>query len=80
MGQWGTELGHALKTGFRKNSLQSPVNMQVRELWKDYPAVLPAVAHMFRGREKESLEIGTGDYNKKLDAKIADIKQQCNMQ
>jgi hypothetical protein len=39
-----------------------------------------AVVHMFGGSEKESLEIGTGDYNKKLDAKIADIKQQCNLE
>jgi hypothetical protein len=39
-----------------------------------------AVAHMFGGSEKESLEIGTGDYNKKLDEKIAAIKQQCNLQ
>ncbi len=39
-----------------------------------------AVAHMFGGSEKESLSIGTGEYNKKLDAKIAEIKQQCNMQ
>ncbi len=39
-----------------------------------------AVAHMFGGSEKESLEIGTGEYNKKLDAKIAEIRQQCNVQ
>lgn len=38
-----------------------------------------AVAHMFGGSEKQSLEIGTGEYNKKLDAKIAEIKQQCNL-
>jgi hypothetical protein len=38
-----------------------------------------AVAHIFGGSEKESMEIGTGEYNKKLDAKIADIKQQCKM-
>jgi hypothetical protein len=38
-----------------------------------------AVAHMFGGSEQESLEIGTGEYNKKLDAKIAEIKQQCDM-
>jgi hypothetical protein len=36
-----------------------------------------AVAHMFGGSEKQSLEIGTGEYNRKLDAKIAEIKQQC---
>lgn len=39
-----------------------------------------AVAHIFGGSEKESMEIGTGEYNKKLDAKIADIRQQCNVQ
>jgi PBP1b-binding outer membrane lipoprotein LpoB len=39
-----------------------------------------AVAHMFGGSEKQSLEIATGDYNKKLDAKIAEIKAQCNIQ
>ena len=38
-----------------------------------------AVAHMFGGSEKESLEIGTGDYNKKLDAKISEIKTACNI-
>ena len=39
-----------------------------------------AVAHLFGGSEKESFEIGTGEYNKKLDAKIAEIRQQCNME
>jgi hypothetical protein len=38
-----------------------------------------AVAHMFGGSEKDSLEIGTGEYNKKLDAKIAQIRLQCNV-
>lgn len=38
-----------------------------------------AVAHMFGGSEKQGLEIGTGEYNKKLDEKIAAIKQQCNL-
>lgn len=39
-----------------------------------------AVAHMFGGSEKDSFEIGTGEYNKKLDAKIAEIRMQCNVQ
>ena len=39
-----------------------------------------AVAHMFGGSEKQSFEIGTGEYNQKLDAKIAEIKKQCNIQ
>tara|TARA_R110002072_G_scaffold93495_3_gene207119 strand:- start:7311 stop:7643 length:333 start_codon:yes stop_codon:yes gene_type:complete len=36
-----------------------------------------AVAHIFGGSEKQGLEIGTGEYNKKLDAKIAEIQSQC---
>jgi hypothetical protein len=39
-----------------------------------------AVAHMFGGSEKESFEIGTGEYNKKLDAKIAEIKKTCGLE
>jgi len=38
-----------------------------------------AVAHLFGRSEKESIEIGTGEYNRKLDAKIAEIKKQCNV-
>ena len=38
-----------------------------------------AVAHIFGRSEKESIEIGTGEYNRKLDAKIADIQKQCHM-
>lgn len=38
-----------------------------------------AVAHMFGGSEKQGLEIATGDYNKKLDAKITAIKAQCDL-
>lgn len=41
---------------------------------------IPIMAHLFGGSEKESLEIGTGDYNKKLDAKISEIKKDCNIQ
>ena len=40
---------------------------------------LGAVAHLFGRSEKESFEIGTGEYNRKLDAKIADIKKQCGI-
>lgn len=38
-----------------------------------------AVAHIFGGSEKDSFEIGTGEYNKKLDTKIAQIRLQCNV-
>jgi len=38
-----------------------------------------AVAHLFGGSESESFEIGTGQYNKKLDDKIAEIKKTCGI-
>jgi hypothetical protein len=38
-----------------------------------------AVAHLFGGSESESLEIGTGQYNKKLDDKITEIKNTCGI-
>ena len=41
---------------------------------------ISAVAHMFEHKEGQSLEVGTGDYNRALDKKIAEIKQQCNVQ
>jgi len=41
---------------------------------------LGAIAHIFGGSEKESISIGTGEYNKKLDAKITEIKKQCNIE
>lgn len=53
-----------------------------QEIENGASAIIPvgAVAHMFGGSEKESLEIGTGEYNKKLDTKIYEIKRQCNIQ
>lgn len=52
-----------------------------QEIENGASSIIPigAVAHMFGGSEKESFEIGTGEYNKKLDAKISEIKAQCNM-
>lgn len=39
-----------------------------------------AVAHIAGGSEKQNFEISTGEYNDKLDAKISEIKKQCNIQ
>ena len=52
-----------------------------QEIENGASSIIPigAVTHLFGGSEKESFEIGTGEYNKKLDAKIAEIKQQCNI-
>ena len=53
-----------------------------REIEDGASSIIPigAVAHLFGGSEKESFEIGTGEYNKKLDEKIAVIQKQCNLQ
>jgi len=52
-----------------------------QEIENGASSIIPigAETHIFGGSEKESLEIGTGEYNKKLDAKIADIQTQCNI-
>ena len=52
-----------------------------QEIENGVSSIVPigAVAHVFGRSEKESFEIGTGEYNRKLDAKIAEIKKQCNI-
>jgi hypothetical protein len=63
------------------NTLNGEKARTSQEIEAGAGSIIPigAVAHMFGGSEKESLEIGTGEYNKKLDAKIAEIKKQCNI-
>ena len=53
-----------------------------QEIENGVSSIVPigAVAHIFGRSEKESFEIGTGEYNRKLDAKIAEIRKQCNIQ
>jgi PBP1b-binding outer membrane lipoprotein LpoB len=63
------------------NTLTSEKARTSQEIEDGASSIIPigAVAHMFGGSEKDSLEIGTGEYNKKLDAKIAEIRTQCNI-
>ncbi len=44
-------------------------------------AITPAgaVIGMITGTEGEKLKIGTGDYNRRIDARIAEIKRQCGL-
>lgn len=62
--------------------LNSEKARTAQEIEDGASSIIPvgAVAHLFGGSEKESFEIGTGDYNRKLDAKIAEIKKQCDIQ
>jgi len=44
-------------------------------------AVFPIslVVHTVKGTEKETMEMATGDYNDKIDARIAEIKETCGL-
>ena len=44
-------------------------------------AIVPASAVMSvaSGQEGEKLKVGTGDYNRRIDARIAEIKQECGL-
>jgi hypothetical protein len=45
-------------------------------------AVFPIglVVNVAKGTEGDSMKVATGDYNKMIDTKIAEIKSQCNIQ
>ena len=64
------------------NTLTSEKARTSQEIEDGASSIIPigAVAHLFGGSESQGLEIGTGEYNKKLDAKIADIQKQCNVE
>jgi len=63
------------------NTLKSEKARTSQEIEDGASSIIPigAVAHLFGGSEKESFKIGTGEYNKKLDEKITEIKKQCNV-
>jgi len=44
-------------------------------------AIVPASAVMgiVSGSESQKLKIGTGDYNRRIDARIARIRQECGL-
>jgi hypothetical protein len=62
-------------------TLTSEKARTTQEIENGVSSIIPigAVAHLLGGSETESLEIGTGEYNRKLDAKIAEIKKQCDI-
>jgi hypothetical protein len=37
------------------------------------------VAHLVEGNEQETWQVATGEYNKMLDKKIAEIKSTCHI-
>jgi hypothetical protein len=63
-------------------TLTSEKARTAQEIENGVSSIIPigAVAHLLGGSESESFEIGTGEYNKKLDAKIAEIRKQCTIE
>jgi len=39
-----------------------------------------AVLNILQLKERDSLEVGCGEYNHMIDKKIAEIKKECNIQ
>jgi hypothetical protein len=62
-------------------SLQAEKAHTSQEIEAGVTSIVPvgAVAHMFEGNEGDTLKVGTGDYNKALDKKIAEIKKTCGI-
>ena len=62
-------------------SLQAEKAPTSPEIEAGVTSIVPvgAVAHMFEGNEGDTLKVGTGDYNKALDKKIAEIKKTCGI-
>ena len=62
-------------------SLQAEKAHTSEEIAAGVTSIVPigAVAHMFKGSEKETLKVGTGEYNEALDKKIAEIKKTCGI-
>lgn len=52
-----------------------------KEIGEGVTAVFPIglVAHLVEGNEKETWQVATGDYNKMLDKRIAEIKSTCHI-
>ena len=61
--------------------LNSEKTHVAEQVIKGVTAILPAgaVLGILTGTEGKKLEIATGDYNKKIDKRIADIKSTCGL-
>lgn len=52
-----------------------------KEIEDGVTSIVPigAVVHLLMGEEGGSIDIGTGEYDRKLDDKIAQIKKECDI-
>jgi len=52
-----------------------------KEIEDGFTSIFPIglVAHLVKGDEKDDFKVGFGEYNRALDKKIAEIKEQCNI-
>ena len=61
--------------------LESEKTHVIEQVARGYTAVTPVgfVSGVVLGTEGEKLEVATGEYNRQLDAKIAEIKNVCGI-
>ncbi len=61
--------------------LQSEKSHVVQQIAEGATAIYPAslVVGLVTGTEGTKLDVAIGDYNKKIDARIAEIKQTCGL-
>jgi hypothetical protein len=62
--------------------LQSEKSHVVQQIAEGATAIYPAslVVGLVTGTESTKLDVAIGDYNKKIDARIAEIQQTCGIQ
>ncbi len=53
----------------------------IERIAKGVTAIMPIglALNLVKGTEKESLEMATGEYNKRIDMRIAEIKDTCGI-
>jgi hypothetical protein len=63
-------------------TLEAEKKSSLEQVEKGVTSIMPstAVLHMMTGTEKESQEIASGEYNKRIDDHIALIKSTCGIQ
>jgi len=62
--------------------LESEKKNSLEQMEKGVTSIMPSTAalHLMTGKQEESKEIATGEYNEKIDAHIARIKSTCGIE
>ncbi len=52
-----------------------------KRIWEGFSSILPIsiVINLVRGTYTDKIKVATGKYNKKIDDKVAEIKEECRI-